>query len=294
MILAAFFRGSNVDFEYIIMSHEVCKNDRPNVAIQYWTYSENKRHSLETGFHKHPHWQLDYIVKGNPVVTFDSAFLETQENCVLNKQMNTLTTSPGQIVLIPPLRAHNYGFMDEIRSNLSIKFEVHKRSDTPMPMIIAGREPRLAGNFLLTILQNKTSLSISERHLAEYNLAALVHMSGVFGQQRPVEAQFIMALREVIHCRNGKPLKVSEAARRLGYSRNHASNLFRKTLGIPLKTFIDNERAKIAKDLLAHSELNISQIASYMGFKDVFSFSRFFRRNEGICPSEFHRNNSSN
>jgi AraC-like DNA-binding protein len=58
---------------------------------------------------------------------------------------------------------------------------------------------------------------------------------------------------------------------------------------MPLKTYLDLERAKVASRLLEYSDLNITEIAETLDFPDVFSFSRFFRRVVGMSPRPFRQ-----
>lgn len=98
-------------------------------------------------------------------------------------------------------------------------------------------------------------------------------------------------VRSIIKARNGKVLTVAEAAGKLGYSRSHLSLLFKQEYGVPLKTFIDQERIEIAKSLLAYTEMNISETAIAMGFNDVYYFSNFFKRLTGKSPLHYLKEN---
>jgi AraC-like DNA-binding protein len=42
-----------------------------------------------------------------------------------------------------------------------------------------------------------------------------------------------------------------------------------------------------AKRLLIYSTKRIKEIAYEVGFEDIQTFSRFFKRNEGISPSKY-------
>jgi len=67
------------------------------------------------------------------------------------------------------------------------------------------------------------------------------------------------------------------------------SNLFKK-LGIktPLQ-FIQNRLLIEALRLLRYSEKTISDIGYELGFNDVQSFSRFFKKQKGISPNDFRQ-----
>jgi AraC-like DNA-binding protein len=48
-------------------------------------------------------------------------------------------------------------------------------------------------------------------------------------------------------------------------------------------------RLRRAKELLATSTKNITEIAREVGFEDSLYFSRLFHRREGISPTQFRK-----
>jgi AraC-like DNA-binding protein len=44
-----------------------------------------------------------------------------------------------------------------------------------------------------------------------------------------------------------------------------------------------------ARRLLRYSNISIKEIAYEIGYEDIQSFSRFFKRMEGVSPSEFKK-----
>lgn len=82
---------------------------------------------------------------------------------------------------------------------------------------------------------------------------------------------------------------VAEYAELLYKSPKTLSNLFKK-LGekSPLQ-FIHNRKILEAKRLLKYTDTSVSEIGYELGFSDVQSFSRFFKKNEGLSPIEFKK-----
>lgn len=80
---------------------------------------------------------------------------------------------------------------------------------------------------------------------------------------------------------------VKEYADMLFKSPKTLSNVFLKSgYKTPLQ-FIQERRMLEARRLLRHSQMQIKEIAYDIGFEDLQSFSRFFKKNEGVSPSEF-------
>ncbi|HOJ10785.1 MAG TPA: helix-turn-helix domain-containing protein [Clostridiales bacterium] len=67
----------------------------------------------------------------------------------------------------------------------------------------------------------------------------------------------------------------------------HLNKLFRSTFNISPMQYINNMRLDKAKELMMYSDFNISQISELVGFESIHYFSRYFKKKEGISPSEF-------
>ncbi len=61
-----------------------------------------------------------------------------------------------------------------------------------------------------------------------------------------------------------------------------------------MKAYIDKARLAKAEEMLTYSEFNISMIAHELGFRDLYSFSRFFKSHTGISPREYMKKHSQN
>ena len=91
-------------------------------------------------------------------------------------------------------------------------------------------------------------------------------------------------LRDHLRQQGGRYVTVAEAAKTVGLSTSRASARFREEAGGSLKRFLDRERGRVAGQLVVFSDLTFKQIAYRMGFGDLFSFSRFFKRLHGASP----------
>ena len=54
-------------------------------------------------------------------------------------------------------------------------------------------------------------------------------------------------------------------------------------------SYYHDKRMEYAKKMLYQSKLSIGAIAEKMSFSDIYSFSRFFKNNEGISPTEYRK-----
>jgi len=80
---------------------------------------------------------------------------------------------------------------------------------------------------------------------------------------------------------------VEEYASLLNKSPKTLSNLFGKIHNQTPLQMIQGRIMLEAKRLLKYSDKNISEIADEIGFLDLQSFSRFFKKHQSLSPSDF-------
>lgn len=80
-------------------------------------------------------------------------------------------------------------------------------------------------------------------------------------------------------------------ARELGVSYTTFRRSFRQQTGAAPAQFQSAIRLNRARDLLASTELTVSEIASQTGFETVFYFSRAFKKKTGLTPKAFRESN---
>jgi len=80
---------------------------------------------------------------------------------------------------------------------------------------------------------------------------------------------------------------VAEYAELLHKSPKTLSNLFKKVHDKSPLTVLQDRIQVEARRLITHTEQSISEIAYSLGYNDIQSFSRFFKKREQMSPSEF-------
>jgi len=81
---------------------------------------------------------------------------------------------------------------------------------------------------------------------------------------------------------------LTEAAEVAGLDRSYFSRRFRQITGMTFLAWNARIRISEAKRLLTVLDLSITAIAASVGYTDVTTFERVFRRVEGVSPRE-HR-----
>lgn len=84
-----------------------------------------------------------------------------------------------------------------------------------------------------------------------------------------------------------------EYARKYGMSVSYFIKTFKATTGTTPQQYKAIQRLNNAENLLAETDLKISEISHILGFSDSLYFSKFFSKSKGISPTEFRNQSKS-
>jgi AraC-like DNA-binding protein len=90
-----------------------------------------------------------------------------------------------------------------------------------------------------------------------------------------------------IHEHLTEKIAVDKLSRRAYMSRNMFFAWFKEQFGITPLEYINKERVKLAKQLLADKNNSITSVSLQCGFSDVNYFVRLFKKTEGITPGAY-------
>ena len=104
------------------------------------------------------------------------------------------------------------------------------------------------------------------------------------GRRAQTNATRLGKLVRFVNDNYAEPLPLQVAARITGLERTYFSKYFRETAGIGYRRWVQWIRVRRALDLLRLRQLSITAIAFEVGFRDLRTFERAFRRCTGSCP----------
>ena len=96
-------------------------------------------------------------------------------------------------------------------------------------------------------------------------------------------------VREYVDAHLSSRLDVHALARVVGLSASHFSRAFQKAVGVSPHRYVVQCRVIRAQELLATTQLSLTEIALTSGFADHSHFSRRFHQLMGVAPREFRR-----
>lgn len=78
-----------------------------------------------------------------------------------------------------------------------------------------------------------------------------------------------------------------------GVTPRRLNDIFRNAYGLTPGAYVLEYRLNMAKHLLAHTGLPISEISEQSGFSDITYFSRIFKSKLGVTPSAYRQKNTA-
>lgn len=110
------------------------------------------------------------------------------------------------------------------------------------------------------------------------------------GGPRRVDERVETALR-FLHGNLSRPVCIAEVAEAAGLSRAQLLALFKRQTGVPMMTYLEQERMRRAKQLLAEATFSVKQVAADVGYEDARYFAKRFRRATGLRPTVWRQAN---
>lgn len=109
-------------------------------------------------------------------------------------------------------------------------------------------------------------------------------------QRAIADAEVAQAL-QYMHQNPGENWNMEGLAQKVGLSRSGFALRFKQTLGDTPAHYLTTLRMSKAMQLLGETEHTLEQIASTVGYKDAFGFSKAFKKVVGENPAAFRRKN---
>jgi DNA-binding response OmpR family regulator len=159
----------------------------------------------------------------------------------------------------------------------------------------SGINDYISKPFTFEILETRIKNILAQQQKLEKNILGKVEVSPQPVAISSADEQFIrMAIEAVEKNLSNAEYSVEDLSRDLCMSRVAA---YKKILALTRKTpveFIRNMRLQRAAQLLSQSRLTVAEVAYEVGFNNPKNFSRYFKEEFDILPSQFQKNNMSN
>lgn len=257
--------------------------------FHYACFTRFRGFSEDRGFSVHNSFQIMLGLSG--VLHFE-----------LEKERRQLIHRPGEIFVLGPGIRHRWhsepgGFCE----NFMFMCNGFEDKDSELGRFFNVKRPYLIWHFPMEAAAYAFHMENFRSLILEHDCCAgdimhglLLSFCGMICRRAVREAGAEMApgashpalerALELIHRDYRGQLTLERLSRHSGLGPSRLSELFRDSLGMSPLQYVNELKVRKAAQLLAHSDMNVSQVAEYLGFSSVHYFSRFFKSRTGRTP----------
>lgn len=133
-------------------------------------------------------------------------------------------------------------------------------------------------------------------YFSQYRASAMTAFKSVydryFEDRGDALCNFALRCKFYINHHYQKDLRVQEMAEYFNISPNYFSHLFKKTLGVPFKQYLNAVRIRQANILLEQGQMQAAEVAREVGFVDYKYFHQVYRKYMNRAPTKAPGNES--
>lgn len=267
-------------------------------TVHYFKYGRNFNYPGES----HNFWELVFIDSGTASIIADD---------------KKLSLSQGEAYFHKPNEYHNISTNDDFANSAIVAFECKSRSlkqltnrivkfndfeksmlnkiiheakqtynermnDVYLKKMTKSKNAPFGGEqiiknclelLILSVLRN----TVNNQHQTE--------KIGITSSSDTIVENIILILSEMLS--STENISLDEISFRLNFSKSYIKSQFKKKTGYSIIQYYINMKMEKAKKLLSQQKYTVSEIADMLGFSSVYYFSRQFKLNTDMSPSEY-------
>lgn len=279
--------------------HENTPHGTPSFPLQVYSH-----HDINGFYFVCQHWHEElewiYVEKGTLDLTIHGQFytLHAGQFCFINsEELHGIRSEGASLHHAIVFRADflDFSFYDICQHNF---IQPITKQKVLFPSICPNLLPKTSSQILehmqqiITLYHSKPKCASLSIKLHILHILELLYQSDVFYENdMPIKENISMNrlknIVEYIQAHYMDSLSLQTLADLAYMSPNYFCAVFRKELGKTPVTFINEFRIQKAAQLLANSDLSISQISEQIGFNNFSYFIRKFREYKKISPSQY-------
>lgn len=192
------------------------------------------------------------------------------------------------VVVIPPGTVHCSQSTDGFRDLFIHVDQIPAIQDEPFVFADQTGVVHYLGQLIYTTWLQK---DYNYRSITSSTLALIIEHIIKF-QGKGYEFDFVRKLKEIlVNQFSDSEFDLAKVNLNLGVSKSYLRSCFKKETGVTPLEYLTNLRVQQAESYLMQNRyMSIGEIASACGFKDIYYFSRCFKKKNGVSPSEFRNN----
>lgn len=232
--------------------------------VQFGYESCNKSYSY--GPAVRTHWLIHFVVSGFGIFKINDKEYKVK---------------PGEMFVIPPyIETYYEADSDNPWSYIWVGFTTTGDITKNLSDVIKHPEAEKIFNSM------KNCESFSNGRSA-YLCARLWDLFVLLSEDVNIKYSYVEKALEFIHSNYMHDITVEKIAQHLSLDRTYFSVIFKKKTGLSPKQYLLSYRMNIAATLIIKEHIPISVIANSVGYNNLYTFSKMFKRHFGISPSNY-------
>lgn len=249
------------------------------LSVERYGYQKCKPgHSFGPG--KKGHYIIHYVLKGRGSFSLGKL---------------TYHLGPGDGFLIRPDELAYYAADTEdpweycwvIFNGLNVN-RLLRLSDLSTKNVFSTKKGDTLGHYMNLLCRNEEQPTVPEFEAIGYLyliFSSLISNADVVKEANSKD--YIKQIMEYMQQNYSKPLTVEGIASHFGLSRSQLFRTFKQHLQVSPVHYLLDIRFSRARLLLQQTNMNISEICTGTGFRDISHFNRMFRKRHSMTPSEY-------
>jgi AraC family transcriptional regulator len=250
-----------------------------NLEIDGFAFTETAHKPNQTlARHYHEHANIAFILRGSFTEILDRRRFEC---------------SPQSLIIKPAGEAHanHYGrggmhcFLIEVKPQKVESLQSLSKTFDRINHVRGGMFSMLAMRIWkeMRVMDSASSLAIEG---LSFELIAELSRHSNFVSERRLP-HWLKRVREILHANFSESISLANVAKTVDVHPVHLAREFRKFYGCTLGEYVRGLRIEFACRQLSGSDMPLVEISLAAGFSHQAHFSRIFKRQIGISPSEF-------
>ncbi|GGO00179.1 AraC family transcriptional regulator [Saccharibacillus kuerlensis] len=157
------------------------------------------------------------------------------------------------------------------------------------PHLQSSSSDEIAADLRAFLAKTASDTSDLDRLAEFYRLFAALERTAVFEDDEPDTISWLQRGLEYMEMHYADGITVEEAARYAGVGRTHFSKKFHERYGHTPVSHMQKLKLDEARMLLTQTHYSLSEIALSVGYPDLFSFSKAFKKYTGLPPKHYRQ-----
>ena len=266
------------------------------LSYSHYTRPPEKQEVTRAAPHRHSFFEMHLFLRGSAVYEVRDA---------------EHTVSEGELLFLGKEVPHQYLGGSQAWDKISLAFDINSRSSTTVAralkalsssdLLVTRYDPAILTSFNDILTEADAQEPCYLEAIKARLLTIVITLVRMLSARMPKTAADkppsidtrIAEIDAYVQGHMQELVTLADIAQHIHISTKQINRILQRDFNLSGRDYIDRIKCEHAKDLLLHTDMPLDEIATAIGYANVFSFNKFFRRVEGLPPGLFRRSHYS-